>query len=67
MPTAELKKQISIFLPVSDWRALRQEAARQQVPITELCRRWIVPEISKLPSPVTIKSSREMPAVQNTR
>jgi hypothetical protein len=49
MASLEMKKQISIFLPVSEWRTLRQEAARQHVPITELCRRWILPEISRLP------------------
>ncbi|WP_437223052.1 hypothetical protein SH661x_003054 [Planctomicrobium sp. SH661] len=48
MAQAEIKKQISIFLPITDWRALRLEAARQEVPITELCRRWIIPEIGKL-------------------
>jgi len=47
--TAEVKKQISIFLPISDWRALYLEAARQHVPVTELCRRWILPEIQQLP------------------
>ena len=48
MKTTQIRKQISIFLPVSDWRVLRQEAANQQIPITELCRRWIGPEIAKL-------------------
>jgi hypothetical protein len=49
MVQSEIKKQISIFVPVSDWRALRQEAARQRIPITELCRRWISPELQRLP------------------
>ena len=48
MQTKEIRKQISIFLPISDWRVLRYEAAQQQVPITELCRRWICPEIALL-------------------
>lgn len=48
LKATEFRKQISIFLPVSDWRALRNEAARQGVPITELCRRWIGPEIARL-------------------
>jgi len=48
MSTVELKKQVSIFLPLSDWRALRAEAARQRIPMTELCRRWMQPEISRL-------------------
>lgn len=48
MATEELRKQISIFLPLSDWRALRAEAARNRIPITELCRRWMLPQMSKL-------------------
>jgi hypothetical protein len=44
----EIRKQISIFLPVSDWRVLRLEAARRRLPITELCRRWIRPHMDKL-------------------
>ncbi|WP_437206977.1 hypothetical protein [Planctomicrobium sp. SH664] len=48
MSAVEVRKQISIFLPVTDWKALRQEAARLQIPITELCRRWIGPEIESL-------------------
>lgn len=55
MAAVEIKKQISIFLPISDWKALRLEAARQQVPITELCRRWILPEITQLPRDPAIR------------
>jgi hypothetical protein len=39
MPQLELRKQVSIFLPLSDWRAIRREAARLRIPMTELCRR----------------------------
>lgn len=46
--TDEIRKQISIFLPVSDWRILRQEAARRRLPITELCRQWMRPHMDKL-------------------
>lgn len=48
MKPVEVRKQISIFIPLSDWRAIRQEAARQRIPITELCRRWMNPEIEQL-------------------
>lgn len=48
MKTGELRKQISIFLPLSDWRAIRGEAARQDIPMTELCRRWMEPELARL-------------------
>ncbi|MFV0444936.1 MAG: hypothetical protein ACK5Q5_15290 [Planctomycetaceae bacterium] len=50
MPHAEIHKQISIFLPLPEWRALREEAARQHIPITELCRRWMQPHMAQLPS-----------------
>ena len=45
-----LQKQISIFLPVSDWRLVRHEAARRGIPITELCRQWLRPHIRRLGS-----------------
>ncbi len=48
MKTVELRKQISIFVPLSDWRAIRHEAARKKIPMTELCRRWMKPGLSKL-------------------
>lgn len=48
MKTAQLRKQISIFIPISDWRAIRQEAARLGIPITELCRRWMRTDLQRL-------------------
>ena len=48
MVPPEIRKQISIFLPLADWRALRQEAARLGIPITELCRRWMAPQMTRL-------------------
>ena len=44
----ELRKQISIFIPLGDWRAIRNEAARQNIPMTELCRRWMRPALTRL-------------------
>ena len=44
----ELRKQISIFVPISDWRAIRLEAARRRIPITELCRQWMRPHVAHL-------------------
>ena len=44
----ELRKQISIFVPISDWRMIREEAARKRIPMTELCRRWMRPEMADL-------------------
>ncbi len=48
-PMAVIRKQISMFFPVTEWRALRQEAARLGIPMTELCRRWLRPHIEQLP------------------
>lgn len=48
MPSRSLQKQISMFLPLGDWRLLRNEAARQRIPITELCRRWMQPGLQGL-------------------
>ncbi len=53
MAVAEIRKQISIFVPLSDWKALRAEAARRRVPMTELCRRWIGPELRRLQRPTS--------------
>ena len=44
----QLRKQISIFLPLADWKAIRLEAARQKIPMTELCRRWMKQDMEKL-------------------
>jgi hypothetical protein len=48
MTLPEIRKQISIFLPLSDWRRLRAEAIRQRRPMTELCRRWMEPGLEQL-------------------
>jgi hypothetical protein len=48
MSPLELRKQISIFLPLSDWKAIRLEAARLRIPMTELCRRWMRDELEHL-------------------
>lgn len=44
----ELRKQISLFVPLSQWLAIRHEAARRKIPITELCRRWMRPKLDAL-------------------
>lgn len=46
--TTELKKQISIFIPLSEWRAIRLEAARLNIPMTELCRRWMRSDLDQI-------------------
>jgi hypothetical protein len=47
-PNNELRKQISIFIPLSDWKAIRLEAARKKIPMTELCRRWMKSDMQRL-------------------
>ena len=44
----ELQKQISLLLPLSEWKAVRLEAARLGIPMTDLCRQWMKPRLSKL-------------------
>lgn len=48
MNETELRKQISIFVPLSDWKAIRLEAARLRIPMTELCRRWMRDDLTDL-------------------
>ena len=56
-----VRKQISVFLSADDWRVLRDEAARQRVPMTELCRRWLCPGIDEL------RLSRTVPVTADPR
>ena len=44
----EIQKQISMFVPLSQWKAIRMEAARQKIPMTELCRRWMRPGLKEI-------------------
>jgi hypothetical protein len=48
MPTAEVRKQISMFVSLSDWKAIRSEAARRVIPMTELCRQWMRADLNHL-------------------
>lgn len=48
MKTREIRKQVSIFMPLSDWKAIRFEAARQRIPMAELCRRWMNSDMQRL-------------------
>ena len=47
-----LQKQVSLYVSLSDWKALHDEAQRQKLPITELVRNWIGPHVAQLPKPV---------------
>lgn len=43
-----LKKQVSIFVPLEDWRLIRLEAARLKITMTQLCLRYMNKDMTKL-------------------
>jgi hypothetical protein len=43
-----LRKQITVLVPVEDWRVMRDEAARRGMAVTELCRATLEPLIDEL-------------------
>lgn len=47
-PHPELKKQITVLVPVSDFKRIRLYAAKLHVPMTELIRSWIDPQLKQL-------------------
>jgi hypothetical protein len=59
MSSSELRKQISIFVPLSDWKAIRLEAARLRIPMTELCRRWMKADLAQLKRQSASRTSTE--------
>ncbi len=65
----QVRKQISLFLPAGDWRALRDEAARQRLPLAELCRRWLAPDLDRLrrDPPSHSADARPSPRVEDRR
>lgn len=48
MISRQNSKSVSIFLSLDDWKALRLEAARQQISMTEFCRRCLKPVLHGL-------------------
>ncbi|MGD9857606.1 MAG: hypothetical protein AB7U20_21900 [Planctomycetaceae bacterium] len=48
MPASELRKQISLFIPMTDWKMIRLEAARRGIAMTELCRQWMHHDLDRL-------------------
>jgi hypothetical protein len=51
MTDVKFRKQISIFISLDDWKAIRLEAAQQHIPMTELCRRWMEPGLKSIRIP----------------
>lgn len=43
-----LKKQVSVFVILPDYRLLRAEAARRRIPLTSLFLEWITPHLADL-------------------
>lgn len=43
-----IKKQISLFLPVDEWKLIRLEAARTKKPMTALIREWIAKDLQEV-------------------
>lgn len=43
-----IKKQISVFTDLEDWKVIRLAAAQEGVTMTELMRRWIGPDLERV-------------------
>lgn len=56
-----MRKQVSFFLPLTQWVLIRNEAIRQGIPITELCRRWMSDEMRKLETSNETSSNSSQP------
>ena len=48
LPFDELRKMLSVQVTLSDWKAVVAEAARLNIPISSLLRRWIGPPIAEI-------------------
>lgn len=44
----EIRKQVSIFMPISDWKLIRMEAAQRHIAMTALVREWMEPHLKQL-------------------
>ncbi len=45
-PSTQLRKQISLFIPISQWKLIRRVAARRGVPITRLVSDTLRPHLA---------------------
>lgn len=54
----KLQKQVSIYLPIDQWRALRAAAVREKIPITQLCRRLMASGVEKIAEEFGSKTSK---------
>lgn len=44
----EIRKQVSFYVPLSEWKALVRESARLNMSMTALVRQWIAPRVDAL-------------------
>jgi hypothetical protein len=45
MSERQVMKQFSLYLPLNEWRAIRDESIRRHVTMTDLVRSWIKPSL----------------------
>lgn len=43
-----LRRQLSLFVPVAEYRVLRDEANRRRIPVAHLLRQMLEPDYSRL-------------------
>ena len=48
MSTAQIRKQVSVFIPIEDWKMLRYEAARRHETVSDICREWMKPGLEQM-------------------
>lgn len=45
---SEIRKQVSVSLPIPEYRAVTRAARERHMTVTELIREWIKPHVEKL-------------------
>lgn len=48
MATTQVRKQVSVFIPLEDWKLLRFEAARRHETMSDICRGWMLPGLEQM-------------------
>ena len=44
----EIRKQLSIFVPLSQWQALRMECAESRISMSDMLKGWLTPHLERL-------------------
>jgi hypothetical protein len=63
----QLRKQVTVTMSAAEWRALRDEAARQRLSLAELCRRCLEPTWARLGLDSAAAASRSLRAAGSRR